>query len=74
MRPYSTIVEMPDLGESDEQLDQAGHAYELVGYPDHAPGGEVRTRDPDGNVVLSASTPSRSATERNLRAHRRGFS
>jgi catechol 2,3-dioxygenase-like lactoylglutathione lyase family enzyme len=30
----------------------AGHATEQVGYPDHAPGGEARTRDPDGNVVL----------------------
>jgi hypothetical protein len=33
-------------------LREAGGSVEHVGYPPHAPGGEVKTRDPDGNTVL----------------------
>ena len=50
--PLLIYLYVTDLTGVREQFDQAGHAYELVGYPDHAPGGELRTRDPDGNVVL----------------------
>ena len=50
--PLLIYLYVTDLASVCEQFDQAGHGYELVGYPDHAPGGEVRTRDPDGNVVL----------------------
>ena len=32
------------------QLADAGHSYQPAGHPDHAPGGELRTQDPDGNV------------------------
>lgn len=46
---YLYVTELTDVR---ERFDRAGHEYELVGYPDHAPGGEIRTRDPDGNVVL----------------------
>ncbi|MEU8657346.1 VOC family protein [Actinoplanes philippinensis] len=60
VRPPLIPVELPlliylyvtDLSAVREQFDQAGHAYESAGYPDHAPGGEMRARDPDGNVVL----------------------
>ncbi len=60
VRPPLVPVELPlliylyvtDLTEVRDQFDKAGHEYELVGYPDHAPGGEIRTHDPDGNVVL----------------------
>jgi catechol 2,3-dioxygenase-like lactoylglutathione lyase family enzyme len=50
--PLLIYLYITDLADAREQLDQAGQEYELVGYPDHAPGGEIRTRDPDGNVVL----------------------
>ena len=60
VQPPLVQVELPlliyfyvtDLVAVREQFDQAGHDYDLVGYPDHAPGGEIRTHDPDGNVVL----------------------
>jgi catechol 2,3-dioxygenase-like lactoylglutathione lyase family enzyme len=46
---YLYVTELSDVR---ERLAEAGHHYELVGYPDHAPGGELRMCDPDGNVVL----------------------
>jgi hypothetical protein len=60
VQPQLIQVELPlliylyvtDLADVRQRFDQAEHGYELVGYPDHAPGGELRTRDPDGNVVL----------------------
>jgi hypothetical protein len=33
-------------------LTEDGRTVDHVGYPDHAPGGEARTKDPDGNIVL----------------------
>ncbi|MFI5496565.1 VOC family protein [Actinoplanes sp. NPDC051859] len=50
--PLLIYLYVTDLATTRAALDQAEHAHELVGYPDHAPGGELRTRDPDGNVVL----------------------
>jgi len=50
--PLLIYLYVTGLGDVREQLDAAGHDYELTGYPDHAPGGELRTHDPDGNVVL----------------------
>jgi hypothetical protein len=50
--PLLLYLYVTDLADAREQLDNTGHEYELVGYPAHAPGGEIRTRDPDGNVVL----------------------
>jgi hypothetical protein len=50
--PLLLYVYVEDLATVREHFDTAGYAYEMVGYPDHAPGGEARTRDPDGNVVL----------------------
>src|SRR4051794_36435242 len=60
VQPPLIQVELPlliyfyvdDLAAVRERFEQAGHPVELVGYPDHAPGGEARTTDPDGNVVL----------------------
>ena len=46
---YLYVTDLPGLR---ERLTTAGHPYELAGHPEHAPGGEIRTRDPDGNVVL----------------------
>jgi hypothetical protein len=50
--PLLLYLYVTDLAVVRERFDQAGHGYELVGHPDHAPGGELRTRDPDGNVIL----------------------
>jgi predicted enzyme related to lactoylglutathione lyase len=50
--PLLIYVYVDDIAAVQERFEAAGHAFEMVGYPDHAPGGEARTRDPDGNVVL----------------------
>lgn len=50
--PLLIYLYVSDVAEIRERLLAAGHKGELVGYPDHAPGGELRTIDPDGNVVL----------------------
>ncbi|WP_200207448.1 VOC family protein [Micromonospora coerulea] len=60
VKPRLFTVELPlliylyvdDLEATRERLTTAGHAVERAGYPEHAPGGECRTTDPDGNVVL----------------------
>jgi hypothetical protein len=51
--PLLLYLYVADLTGVREQLDKAALGYDLVGYPDHAPGGEIRTRDPDGNIVLA---------------------
>ncbi|MEU5722196.1 VOC family protein [Micromonospora sp. NPDC047738] len=58
--PRLVTVELPlliylyvdDLTATIDRLTAAGYAVERSGYPEHAPGGECRTTDPDGNVVL----------------------
>jgi catechol 2,3-dioxygenase-like lactoylglutathione lyase family enzyme len=50
--PLLIYLYVDDLDAVRERFGAAGHPVELVGYPDHAPGGEARTNDPDGNVVL----------------------
>ncbi|MCW2142365.1 VOC family protein [Actinoplanes cyaneus] len=50
--PLLIYLYVEDLAVVNAGLDAAAVDYELIGYPDHAPGGEVRTKDPDGNVVL----------------------
>jgi hypothetical protein len=43
-------------GKAQEQLAAAGVSVTHVGYPEHAPGGELRAIDPDGHVVMIAQT------------------
>jgi hypothetical protein len=50
--PLLIYLYVTDLAGVRDRLDAAGQDYQLTGYPDHAPGGELRTQDPDGNVVL----------------------
>jgi predicted enzyme related to lactoylglutathione lyase len=50
--PLLIYLYVTDLGAVRDRLADAGFQYKLVGHPDHAPGGELRTCDPDGNVVL----------------------
>ncbi|MFU8871711.1 VOC family protein [Micromonospora sp. SL4-19] len=58
--PRLVTVELPlliylyvdDLAATIDRLTVAGCPVERAGHPEHAPGGECRTTDPDGNVVL----------------------
>jgi predicted enzyme related to lactoylglutathione lyase len=50
--PLLIYLYVDDVAAVAERLEKAGHNVEHVGYPDHAPGGEARTTDPDNNVVL----------------------
>jgi predicted enzyme related to lactoylglutathione lyase len=50
--PLLIYLYVDDVAAVTARLETAGHRVEHVGYPDHAPGGEARTTDPDGNVVL----------------------
>jgi predicted enzyme related to lactoylglutathione lyase len=60
VQPPLITVELPlliylyvdDIAVVMHRLKAAGQKVDHVGYPDHAPGGEARTKDPDGNVVL----------------------
>jgi predicted enzyme related to lactoylglutathione lyase len=49
--PLLIYLYVTDLAAVQARLEEAGHSYEMAGYPDHAPGGEIRIHDPDGNVV-----------------------
>jgi predicted enzyme related to lactoylglutathione lyase len=50
--PLLIYLYVDDLVAVQARFEAAGHPSDLAGYPDHAPGGEARTHDPDGNVVL----------------------
>ena len=50
--PLLIYLYVAELTEVRQRLEEAGHQCELTGYPDHAPGGELRIKDPDGNGVL----------------------
>jgi catechol 2,3-dioxygenase-like lactoylglutathione lyase family enzyme len=41
-----------DVAGLEHTLQAAGVATEHLGYPDHAPGGELKVLDPDGHVLL----------------------
>jgi catechol 2,3-dioxygenase-like lactoylglutathione lyase family enzyme len=69
-RPPLAIPRLPllfyfffdDLDAVVEVLGSAGVEVTRVGYPPHAPGGEARLVDPDGNTVLLGQ-PERSASQ-----------
>ena len=50
--PLLIYLYVDDLAAVRDRLERAGHDVELAGHPEHAPGGEARTTDPDGNVVV----------------------
>jgi catechol 2,3-dioxygenase-like lactoylglutathione lyase family enzyme len=52
-----------DLDATTGALRDAGYPVTHVGYPPHAPGGELKTVDPDGNTILFGQ-PERSDTAR----------
>jgi hypothetical protein len=49
--PLLIYLYVDDLAAVLARFAAAGHPVEQAGYPDHAPGGEARTHDPDGNAV-----------------------
>ncbi|MFJ8579996.1 VOC family protein [Micromonospora sp. NPDC093277] len=50
--PLLIYLYVDDLAATADRLTAGGHSVERAGYPEHAPGGECRTTDPDGNVVV----------------------
>lgn len=72
VQPRLITVELPllvyfyvdDLEAALRSLAEGGFQTERVGYPDHAPGGEARVRDPDGNVVLLGQRTAVAAADR----------
>ncbi len=50
--PLLIYLYVDDIVAVSQRLQEAGYPVDHVGYPDHAPGGESRVNDPDGNVVL----------------------
>lgn len=75
--PRLVTVELPlliylyvdDLEATVARLTEAGHTVDRAGYPEHAPGGECRTLDPDGNSVLFGQ---RRAVPEQARAEQQG--
>lgn len=54
--PVQIYCQTDDVDELRQRLDKAGIAVEHLGYPEHAPGGEIRVLDPDEHVVMIAQT------------------
>jgi catechol 2,3-dioxygenase-like lactoylglutathione lyase family enzyme len=57
--PVQLYFQADDVAALQKQIQEPGSGeipVEHLGYPDHAPGGEIRAVDPDGNVVMVAQT------------------
>jgi hypothetical protein len=54
--PVQLYCQCDDVAAIQEQLASAGVSLTHLGYPEHAPGGEIRAIDPDGYVVMIAQT------------------
>jgi hypothetical protein len=52
--PVQLYLTAGDLESLSKQLSTGGHEVQHLGYPDHAPGGEVRVTDPDGHGIVVA--------------------
>jgi catechol 2,3-dioxygenase-like lactoylglutathione lyase family enzyme len=50
--PVLLYLRTDDVSELVRCLEAAGMPVEHLGYPDHAPGGEVKVVDPDGHVLM----------------------
>lgn len=50
--PILLYLRLIDVEAARRALEEAGHAVEHLGYPDHAPGGELKVLDPDGHGLL----------------------
>ena len=50
--PVLLYLRADDVARLVAQLRAAGVPTEHLGYPDHAPGGEVKVIDPDGHVLM----------------------
>lgn len=59
--PVQLYLQSDDVAEVHRRIDEAGRepgggSSEHLGYPAHAPGGELRVLDPDGHVLMIAQT------------------
>jgi hypothetical protein len=50
--PVVLYLRAVDVEAIQRALEAAGHPVEHLGYPDHAPGGELRVLDPDGHGLM----------------------
>jgi hypothetical protein len=50
--PVLLYLRLTDVDAVQRALEAAGHTAEHLGYPDHAPGGELKVLDPDGHGLL----------------------
>jgi catechol 2,3-dioxygenase-like lactoylglutathione lyase family enzyme len=50
--PVTLYLQVLDADAISACLTEGGVQVEHLGYPDHAPGGELKVADPDGHVVL----------------------
>jgi hypothetical protein len=50
--PVLLYLRLADVEVAGRALEEAGHTAEHLGYPDHAPGGEIKVFDPDGHGLL----------------------
>jgi hypothetical protein len=70
--PVLLYLRVADAEAAQRALIEAGHTVEHLGYPDHAPGGELRVLDPDGHGLMlgqvtgapPADSTAESATQR----------
>jgi hypothetical protein len=70
--PLSFYFYVADLAAVSERLTAAGTPVDPAGRPQHAPGGEARLADPDGNVLLIGQrTPGRDTDADPAHAQRR---
>jgi catechol 2,3-dioxygenase-like lactoylglutathione lyase family enzyme len=54
--PVQIYCQSKDVTELQGRLTAAGSPVEQMGFPAHAPGGEIRISDPDGHVLMIAQT------------------
>lgn len=54
--PVHIYLRTDDLATLQERVTAAGVPSEHLGYPDHAPGGELRVADPDNHVIIIGQT------------------
>jgi hypothetical protein len=54
--PLQMYCQSDDIEGVQKRLTDAGVSVEHLGYPDHAPGGEIRVLDPDQHIIMMGQT------------------
>ena len=62
-QPVQLYGQADDVAQLRERLVANGVPVEHLGYPEHAPGGEIRILDPDGQVIVLAEAAGAPAPE-----------